>query len=271
MLENLSRNQNKLDDLALDNQALVEISNQVEMEYNRVKLGANNLPRVRELEEARLMPSDPQARQIRLSAMSGGLALVLVLAGLALWEFHARRVDSVDQIVYGLGLPLVGTVPAMPRQRLLGLAGGLKDEELQAWRFALQEAVATARTMLLNAARSTDLRMVMITSAVPGEGKTTLSTQLAVSLAMAGHRTLLLDFDMRNPSAHSLLGLNHAPGWAEILRGEINVAKAVQQTKVENLSFIPAGNCDSLALKALVQDELCQVLNWLRGIRIRDC
>ncbi len=265
MLENLSRNQNRLDDLAFDSESLKEFFRQIDAEERRLRINANDLSRVREIEEPRVLPSDPKARQLKMAALGGALTFLLVLAGLSLWEFHGRRVESVDQIVYGLGLPLVGTVPAMPKQRLLGLAGGLKEEEVQAWRFALQEAVAAARTMLLNAARTTNMRMGMITSAMPGEGKTSLSTQLAVSMAMAGHRTLLLDFDMRNPSAHKLLGMSHTPGWAEILRGEINVADAIRQTNLEKLSFIAAGDCDPVALKSLVQEELGQVLNWLRS------
>jgi capsular exopolysaccharide synthesis family protein len=264
MLENLTRSQNKLDDLTFDNQALTEILKQVEIEYNRVRMGINDPPRARELEEARVLLDDSKYRQLKLAVLAGGFAGVLVLFGLAYWEFHARRVESVDQIVYGLGLPLVGTVPAMPRQRLLGLAGGLKDKDLEAWRFALQEAVATTRTMLLNAARTTNMRMVMITSAMPGEGKTSLSTQLAASLAMAGQRTLLLDFDMRNPSAHHFLNLKNSPGWAEILRGEVKLAQAIQKTDIDNLAFIPGGDCDPAALRSLVNEELGQMLNALR-------
>ena len=264
MLENLSKSQIKLDDLAFDNQALAEITKQVEMEYNRVRMGANDLPRIRELEEARVLLNDSKYRQFKVAGLIGSLTALLVVLGLSLWEFHGRRVESVDQIVYGLGLPLVGTVPALPKQRLLGFAGALKEEDLEEWRFALQEAVATARTMLLNAARTTNMRMVMITSAMPGEGKTSLSAQLAVSLAIAGHRTLLLDFDMRNPSAHALFGLKHAPGCAEILRGEAKVADAIQRTDEDKLFFLAGGECDPIALKSLTQDNLAQMLNWLR-------
>lgn len=264
MLENLTKNQNKLDDLAFDNQALTEITKQLEMEYNRVRMAANDLPRIRELEEARVFLNDSKYRQLKLAGLVGSFAALLVLVGLALWEFHGRRVESVDQIVYGLGLPLVGTVPSIQRQRLLDLAGALKDEDREERRFAIQEAVATARTMLLNAGRTTNLRMVMITSAMPGEGKTSLSVQLAISLAMAGQRTLLLDFDMRNPSAHSLLGLRHAPGCGEILRGEVKVANAIQQTDLDKLFFLAGGECDPIALKSLAQDGLAQMLNWLR-------
>ncbi len=265
MYEDLAKNQVQLDDSALNSEATAEMLKLVRNERRRLEQEVNNLPRVRELEEARVLPTDPKERKIKMSILGGGLVFLLVLAGLSLWEFHSRRVESVDQIVYGLGLPLVGTVPAMPKQRLLGLAGMTNEEQIQHWRFALNEAVATARTVLLNASRSSNLRMVMITSAMAGEGKTSLSTQLAVSLAMAGKRTLLLDFDLRNPSAHRLIGMPHVPGWSEILRGELNVADAIRSTHLENLFFIPAGECDPVALKTLVQEELGQVLNWLRS------
>jgi capsular exopolysaccharide synthesis family protein len=265
MYEDLAKNQIRLDESALNSEATAEMLKVVRTERRRLEQEVNNLPRVRELEEARLVPGDPSDRRIKMSILGGGLAFCLVLAGLSLWEFHSRRVESVDQIVYGLGLPLVGTVPAMPKQSLLGLAGLTNEEQIQQWRFALHEAVATARTVLLNASRTSNLRMVMITSAMAGEGKTSLSTQLAVSLAMAGKRTLLLDFDLRNPSAHRLLGMTHAPGWSEILRGDLNVADAIRPTHLENLFFIPAGDCDPVALKSLVQEELGQILSWLRS------
>jgi succinoglycan biosynthesis transport protein ExoP len=251
--------------MAKDSATEDDIYKQVKRELEYMKMQAMQAPRVRLIEEPRAILVDPKARQVKIATIGGVVAFLLVLAGIAMWEFRGRRVENVDQIVYGLGIPLVGTVPAMPQKRLLGLAGGLSPEELEQWRFALQEAVATARTMLLNAARTTNLRMVMVTSAVAGEGKTSLSTQLAVSLAMAGHRTLLLDFDMRNPSAFKMLAAENTPGWSEVLRGELNVTECIQQTQMENLWFIPAGDCDAVSLRALCQEELGQVLVWLRS------
>src|SRR5262249_8667418 len=123
----------------------------------------------------------------------------------------------------------------------------------------------TARTMLLNASRAGNLRMVMVTSAMAGEAKTSLSTQLAMSLASAGRRTLLLDFDLRNPSAWKVFTTKNKTGWSEILRGEINIAQCIQPTQLENLWFIPAGDCDQVSLRSLSQDELAPLLVWLRS------
>ncbi|MFL5340961.1 MAG: polysaccharide biosynthesis tyrosine autokinase [Gemmataceae bacterium] len=247
------------------NAATEEVYKAVSMKYEEMKLDASPEPRVKLIEEARIIPADARRIQIGAAAAAGVVTMIVILFGIALCEFRGRRVESVEQIVYGLGLPLVGTVPAMPRNRFMGLSGRMQSDEFERWRFALQEAVATARTMLLNASRTTDLRMVMITSATAGEGKTSLSTQLAVSLSMAGYRTLLLDFDMRNPSAYKLLGTNNAPGWAEILRGELNVAEAIQPTALPNLWFIPAGDCDPMALRTLAAEDLGGVLQWLRS------
>src|SRR4029077_17101810 len=108
-----------------------------------------------------------------------------------------------------LGLTLIGTIPAPAAGRRVRPGG----HDL------LTEAVDTTRTMLLQAGRAGPLRVVMVTSAHSGEGKTTLSTQLAASLAQVGYRTLLIDGDLRSPLAHRVFGIPVAPGFCELLRG----------------------------------------------------
>src|SRR5439155_15631893 len=128
----------------------------------------------------------------------------------------------------------------------------------------LAEAVDATRTMLLRAARTEGLRVVMVTSAHSGEGKTSLSTHLAASLAQVGYRTLFIDGDLRNPIAHRVFELEPEPGFCELLRGEVEVAELVRQTPVDLLSMIPAGRWDVEASRALgregVLGELLQPL-----------
>ncbi len=69
------------------------------------------------------------------------------------------------------------------------------------------ESIDATRTMLVHAARTGSHRVVMITSAVGGEGKTSLASHLATSLARSGLRTLLIDADLRSPSIHRLFDL----------------------------------------------------------------
>jgi capsular exopolysaccharide synthesis family protein len=107
--------------------------------------------------------------------------------------------------------------------------------------------------MLVHAARSGSHRVVMITSAVSGEGKSSLASYLAPSLARSGLKTLLIDADLRNPSLHRIFDLPLAPGLSELLRGEIFDSALINETAVENLNIVTAGNCDRRTIHRLSQ------------------
>ena len=82
-----------------------------------------------------------------------------------------------------------------------------RNESDRYWQNLLLESIDATRTMLVHAARTGSHRVVMITSAVGGEGKTSLASHLATSLARSGLRTLLVDADLRSPSIHRLFDL----------------------------------------------------------------
>ena len=96
-----------------------------------------------------------------------------------------------------------------------------KQEKDHYWYSLLLESIDATRTMLVHAARSGSHRVIMIASALPGEGKTSLASHLATSLARSGQKTLLIDADLRCPSIHRLFDLAPDPGLSELLRGEI--------------------------------------------------
>jgi capsular exopolysaccharide synthesis family protein len=110
------------------------------------------------------------------------------------------------------------------------------------------------------------MQVIMVTSAMQGEGKTSLASQLATSMATAGLRTLILDCDMRNPSVHRLFDVALSPGCSEILCQEVDVADAVQPTSVPNLWMIAGGHCSNRVVAALAQGQPLEALfNRLRG------
>ena len=106
--------------------------------------------------------------------------------------------------------------------------------------------------------------MILVTSAVEHEGKTTFAAQLAASLARSGKRTLLLDGDLRHPNAHLALGLDLRAGLPELLRGEISPDEAVQPTAIDGLFAITGGVCDYAAITALSRPETAALLKSLR-------
>jgi capsular exopolysaccharide synthesis family protein len=134
----------------------------------------------------------------------------------------------------------------------------------QFWRHLLTESIDATRTMLVHTARQDSLRVIMVTSALGGEGKTMVSSHLAVSLARAGLRTLLLDSDLRRPAIHRIFNLPVGPGLAELLRGEADLAAAVKPGPLPGLSILPAGQPNGQALQALTQGILSASLQHLR-------
>jgi polysaccharide biosynthesis transport protein len=219
--------------------------------------------RISNLEPAYASHPDEQKRRLVAAGVAGGGSLALVLFVIAWWELRRQRVNSVDEVIRGLGMKLMGTVPALPSRRQLRL--GSNGQADIRWQSILTESVDTARTMLLHKAASESLKMVMVTSAVGGEGKTSLSSHLAASLARAGKKTLLLDADLRNPSIHRLFGMDRTPGLCELLRGDVDLADTIQQTPAPGLSLIPAGLCDDFALQGLAQDNLRKICEPLKA------
>ena len=126
------------------------------------------------------------------------------------------------------------------------------------------ESIDATRTMLIHAARTGSHRVVMITSAVGGEGKTSLASHLATSLARSGLRTLLIDADLRSPSIHRLFDLPVAAGLSEVLRGEVEWADAAAATTIEDLKVLTAGNCDRQTIALLSQGCLSPLFVQLK-------
>jgi polysaccharide biosynthesis transport protein len=219
-------------------------------------------PRVEPMEEeAYVSELEDKLRPVKMGGMAGGGTFGLILLAVSLLEFRSRRVNNADEIVHGLKMRLVGTVPQMPERRAGGLFRASPDPY---WKNLLTESIDATRTMLLHAAQSESVRVVMVTSALQGEGKTSLSSHLAASLARAGRRIVLIDGDLRRPSLHRLLEQPEGPGLAECLRGEAALADAVRPTTIGGLSLLPAGQCSPETLVALAQDGMGELVRQLR-------
>jgi protein-tyrosine kinase len=105
------------------------------------------------------------------------------------------------------------------------------------------EQFRTLRSRLYKIRESQRLHTVLVSSAVPAEGKTLTATNLAHVIArQQGSRVLLIDADLRAPRVHTILGAPAAPGLADLLQGEASEVDVIQRGPEEGLCFIPAGN-----------------------------
>jgi capsular exopolysaccharide synthesis family protein len=219
-------------------------------------------PRVKLFEPAEVPRKGHDKRPV-ITAGAGLGALAAVLLGIAWLEHGARRISAAGEVTHELGLPVVGLLPALSEhQRRLAGAGGSRDEP---WFRMLIESVDSIRTMLLYASRTGPGRVLMVVSAVEGEGKTSLACYLAASLARAGRRTLLVDSDLRRPAVHRMADIPPGPGFAELVRGEAGLDEVTGPAIAEGLHVITAGNSDDRAVRALVRDEVRALFERMRA------
>lgn len=204
-------------------------------------------------------------RRFIVSAGAGMGTLAFVLLAISFLEYRVRRIDSPDTVTRGLGMRIVGALPATPNRSRFALPGrqGAALQEAY-WRSRLNESVNAIRTLMLRHSQNERLQVVMVTSASVGEGKTSLSCHLATSLARAGRKTLLLDCDLRNPTAHRVFDLPLEPGMCEVLRGQVSLEEVSHPIALGDLRMITAGKCDLIALQALGTEAIGDIIARLR-------
>lgn len=253
----------RLSDLRAETASVEDVLKKVNAQIETLKIETQVPPRVTPLEE----PTDVGAdgKNPRLIAAGTGLAaagLVVFLVGFL--EFRSQKVGTSAEITRALRLPLVGSLPAIPRHRRLARALPLADGE-GASRSVLIESADAVSARVQRAARDESLRVLMVTSACSGEGKTALAEQLAASLARSGFKTLLVDGDLRHPALHTAFGLDRGPGLVDVLLAAVDPRHAVQPTGMDGLSVLPAGRWDPQALQALAQRRFGDILAALRA------
>ncbi len=196
---------------------------------------------------------------IGLTAVFG---FCLPLFGVVLWDVRSRRVNAVSEVVRGLGLPVIGSVPTIPIQVLRRLGTGSKRS--QAWRLRLTESIDGIAARLLRKAETEQTHVVLVSSAMAGEGKTTLARQLAMSMARHLRRTILVDFDLRRPTLDKIFDVPLEPGVCEALSSGGDIGGMIHPTGTEHLSVLPAGRWNRDAMAALANGSTGPLLKQLR-------
>jgi capsular exopolysaccharide synthesis family protein len=260
--ESRNINRSSLDLVAMRDELTKDeaVNKKIADEMEALKVEVQAPPRVSLLEEASVSWTGAQRKRLLGMILGPVAALGLFVFGTLWLDWRARRIAAPEDVVDCVGMRVVGSLPA-PRGRAGARPHG--DPDLRSQKL-LVESIDAARTMLLHAASEQRLRVVLVTSALGGEGKTSLACHLAASLARSGRRTLLVDGDLRRPAAHQVFGLPNGPGFCALVEGTAKPAGAMQQTPVEGLWLVPAGVCGPATLRALAQDGARAPLAALR-------
>ncbi|MDO4569434.1 MAG: polysaccharide biosynthesis tyrosine autokinase [Planctomycetia bacterium] len=197
------------------------------------------------------------ARKGRMVGFLGVLSFFGTVIAVSGFDFLGRRVNSADELSFGLGLHVMGDLPLISR-------GFHRHRMNQSVQGLLMESIDNIRTALLHRAESENMKAVLITSSLEKEGKTTVSSQLSASLARTGKRVVLVDADLRRPSSHRMFDRPLNPGLAEYLRKKVSLDEVITTTRVENLWIIPAGTPHPEAIISLAQGGMEEPMRLLR-------
>jgi capsular exopolysaccharide synthesis family protein len=216
--------------------------------------------RILSLAEVPLLPSSPNVPMNMVLALVIGLGLGIAAAYLA--ESLFKGLSTAEEVEYGLGHRYLGSVPLLSSvsKTAQRVVPAITEEP----RSAFAEAFRSLRTSIEQAVYG-PAQVIAVTSALPKEGKTTVSSCLAQTLAMSGNPTILIDCDLRSRGVSKLLRLapDH-PGLIEVLEGKATLSEALI-TGESGLSVLTIKYMESEPEMLLTGETFARLLEELRG------
>ena len=200
----------------------------------------------------------PDKSKISKQFLSLGLLVSLILIAVRL--FFYSRIRTLEHLKEVTSLPVIGVLPKVKAEESQGVVVDTAPSGLMA------EAFRNFRTNLQYASVDNQAKTYLVTSYLPGEGKTFTSTNLAAMLAKSGRKTVLIELDLHKPSVYKRLGLS-APekGLTTAISGQHSYEEIVQQTQIPNLHCIFAGpippNPSEFVLSQKLQDFITRAKN----------
>jgi polysaccharide biosynthesis transport protein len=201
--------------------------------------------------------------RIKLAVVSLIMGLGLAIGVPTLIEYLDHTISNVEQVESTFQIRGLGIVPKFeigePDRGLL-LNSNDRDER------NLVENFRVIRTNLLSmGSLSRAPHVTMVTSSTPREGKTVVATNLALSFAQTGAKTLLIDTDLRRGRLHRVFGLRKTPGMSGLLAGKHELDEVIRPVARENLSIITAGDHIHAATELFGSPQFTELMEKLRG------
>lgn len=233
--------------------AAAQLFEDIQQRFEEVRLAkVSSLPEVRILDGATL-PEQPlfNATPLLIVVAFTGSLLVAGVGAVVVDRFDPR-VRYPEQVTGAMGLSILGAVPHVHRRN--GDGGELA---------AVTEALRALRLRVVHAHGGGGPVVLTITSPGRSDGKSFVASNLALAFADAGHRTLLIDGDVRRGSLHRVLGAARKPGLTELLAGEAAADQVVRSTEYRLLSFIGCGTRTRTAPELLGSAPMRQLVTRL--------
>ncbi len=229
--------------------------------YEAVRLARlQNTPNVVQVERATPATIPVAPKPIQNTILGAIIGLIAAGSLAFLIEFLDDTLKTPTDIANVLGLSVVGYVPN---------EGAMEKVEGQPFvsanpRSPTAESFRTLRTNLEFASVDQPLKTILVTSPGPGEGKTTVATNLAAAMAQANKRVILLEGDLRRPRVHRAMGMPNQAGLSEVFRGQLDIRDVARYSKVKDLAVITSGSLPPNPAELLGSARMKQILNRLQ-------
>ena len=210
------------------------------------------------------IPLEPTEPRLVLYSLAAVLFSLLLGVGLSLLiELMDTRLRTPMQVARQVGVPMLASVPDLTQDERLSLDTNLALVSHTAPHSLLAESFRQLRTHLLFASDQ-PIRSLLVTSPNPGDGKSTVATNLAIAMARTGERVLLVEANFRRPILPRVFDVPDTIGLSNVLVGLNTISEAVQATAIENLDVLvggppppsPAGLVGCNTMRQLIDEEV---------------
>jgi capsular exopolysaccharide synthesis family protein len=203
-----------------------------------------------------------RSRNYQLALLVG----LLVGVGLALgFEHLDNTFKTPDDLKQHLNVPFLGMVPEVEVKSAVPVRAQTPPVVIKNPNSAVADAYRVLRTNLIFTSAQTTGRTAVVTSANPGEGKTTTVANLAAALAHNGAKVLAVDADLRRPTLYHHFGAQKTPGLTDLIVGKASASEAIQTTRINGLQVLACGYQPPNPAELLGSPMMKQVLDALRS------
>lgn len=235
----ISRKMAQYEKIKADNLRNQQQYNQLLLSYNQLTLGGKADPETVKISERASEPTPVSLELFRNLTIAAVIGLILGSILLFIIDRLDDRPTSFTELQQMFDEPVLGQVP---NEKPLSKSAETRALQPGDSRHAFVEAYRNLRSSLLYmATEGKRAKILLVTSAVPNDGKSMTTVNLAITLAQAGSSVLLIDADLRRGHLHKRLGVESATGFTEVLTQGLDWAQAVKPTNVANLSLLPRG------------------------------
>lgn len=218
------------------------------------------------VEEAEIPEAPIRPRVLVNTLLAAIVGAMLALGMIFLIEYLDDRIKTPQDLHAVIDAPLLGAIASMPGRRRNKKHATPEQSLIVAHqpRHPIAESYRRLRTNLRFSSVNEPLRILLVTSAAPAEGKTTTAANLATAVAQAGHKVILVDADLRKPQIHKLFELNKSPGLTDALLSETPASFFLRDTEISNLRVITSGSIPPNPAELLGSQPMQRLLKQLQ-------